>query len=218
MGGGLVQLVAIGAQDVYLTREPQITFWKSVYRRHTNFAIESIQQSITGEKVFGSRVAVTISKNGDLLKKLWVQYNPREVLSGIIQSQVGDVIGANVGHAILDTIQLEIGGQLIDTQYGKWLTIWNYLTEVNPSGAQGSVDDTNWPEPVYSNNAYNYTFEHTGSLYNTMAYTHRCNIGIVPVDPLILPPTEAYVPLQFWFCKNPGWAIPLIALQYSEIK
>jgi hypothetical protein len=218
MGGGLVQLVAIGAQDVYLTKSPQITFWKSVYRRHTNFAIESVQQSISGDKVFGSRIAVTISKNGDLLKKLWIQYNPQEVLAGIIPSVVGDVIGANVGHAILNTIQLEIGGQLIDTQYGKWLTIWNYLIEVNPTGAQGSVDSPNWPEPSHNNNAYNYTTEEPGSLYNTMAYTHRCNKGEAGAVNTDRPPNQAYVPLQFWFCKNPGLALPLIALQYHEVK
>ena len=218
MGGGLVQLVAIGAQDVYLTKSPQITFWKSVYRRHTNFAIESVQQNITGDKNFGTRIAVTISKNGDLLKRLWVQYNPQEVLAGILPSQPGDVIGANVGHAILNTVQLEIGGQIIDTQYGKWLTIWNYLTEINPTGAQGSVETPNWPEPGYNNNAYNYSFEEPGSLYNTMAYTHRANIGTDGTLSTDLPPTQAYVPLQFWFCKNPGLALPLIALQYHEVK
>ena len=66
MGGGLMQLVAYGAQDVYLTGNPQITFWKVVYRRHTNFAIESIEQTFNGTVDFGRKVSCTVSRNGDL--------------------------------------------------------------------------------------------------------------------------------------------------------
>ena len=76
MGGGLMQLVAYGAQDIYLTGQPQITFFKSVYRRHTNFATESILQTINGQPAPGNRVSVTVSRNGDLLKNLWIQYKP----------------------------------------------------------------------------------------------------------------------------------------------
>ena len=68
MGGGLLQLVAYGAQDVYLTGNPQITFFKVVYRRHTNFALESIQQTFNGYVGYGQRVTATISRNGDLIK------------------------------------------------------------------------------------------------------------------------------------------------------
>ena len=66
MGGGLMQLVAYGAQDVYLTGNPQITFWKVTYRRYTNFAMESIEQTFNGQADFGRRVTCTISRNGDL--------------------------------------------------------------------------------------------------------------------------------------------------------
>jgi hypothetical protein len=62
MGGGLLQLVAYGAQDVYLTGNPQITFFKAVYRRHTNFAIESIEQTFSGTPGYGQRVTSTISQ------------------------------------------------------------------------------------------------------------------------------------------------------------
>ena len=62
MGGGLMQLVAYGAQDIYLTGNPQITFFKVVYRRHTNFSMESIQQTFNGNSVFGGDVSATISR------------------------------------------------------------------------------------------------------------------------------------------------------------
>ena len=128
MGGGLMQLVAYGAQDIYLTGQPQITFFKSVYRRHTNFAIESIQQTINGSVAAGARVSVTISRNGDLLKNLWIEYDPSQVVTGS-----GVYLGCDFSHALLNTLEIEIGGQLIDRQYGLWLSIWRDLTEMNPS-------------------------------------------------------------------------------------
>ena len=73
MGGGLMQLVAYGAQDVYLTGNPQITFWKVTYRRHTNFAMESIEQTFNGQADFGRRVQCTISRNGDLAYRTYLQ-------------------------------------------------------------------------------------------------------------------------------------------------
>ena len=66
MGGGLMQLVAYGAQDIYLTGNPQITFFKVVYRRHTNFSMESIQQTIDGSIAKNSSVSSTISRNGQI--------------------------------------------------------------------------------------------------------------------------------------------------------
>ena len=126
MGGGLIQLVAYGAEDIYLTGQPQITYFKSVYRRHTNFAIESIEQTVYGSIGFSNSVSFVITRNGDLLKKLWIQYNPANMLSGATSS---DAVGANIGHSIINYIDILIGGQLIDRHYGKWLTIYNYLTD-----------------------------------------------------------------------------------------
>ena len=206
-----MQLVAYGAQDIYLTGQPQITFFKSVYRRHTNFAVESIQQTINGSLNFGSKVSVTVSRNGDLLKKLWVEYSPLNLLSGVNNNQ----IGANVGHALLDQLELEIGGQLIDRQYGKWLTIWNYLTESNPTGQQGGVSIATALGPG-EDDIINLPSVSRPTRYNRMAYTHRASAGAAVNDSLA--PYRAWVPMQFWFCRNPGLAIPLIALQYHEVK
>ena len=73
MGGGLIQLTAYGAQDVFLTGNPQITFFKAIYRRHTNFAMEQVKQDFKSTVNFGNKVSCTISKHGDLLHKLWLQ-------------------------------------------------------------------------------------------------------------------------------------------------
>jgi hypothetical protein len=120
MGGGLLQLVAYGAQDVYLTGNPQITFFKVVYRRHTNFSIESIVQSFNGQVGNNKRVTCQISRNGDLVHKLYLE------VDGTFTTTSNQI--AKVGHQIINKVELEIGGQLIDRQYGDWMHIWNELT------------------------------------------------------------------------------------------
>ena len=201
-----MQLVAYGAQDIYLTGQPQITFFKSVYRRHTNFSVESILQTINGSSNAGSRVSVTISRNGDLLKNLWVQYNP----NSFITAATGDVTPAcDFGHALFEQLEIEIGGQLIDRQFGKWLTVWRDLCELNPTGAQGELQVAG-AEPGVNVDAGG----NPSTRYQRMAYTHQGG----GVTSLTSAPTEAYVPMKFWFCRNPGLAIPLIALQYHEVK
>jgi len=171
MGGGLLQLVAYGAQDVYLTGNPQITFWKVVYRRHTNFAMEAIEQSFNGSPRFGSRVTAQISRNGDLIHRMWLQVELPELAAG--KSYVD-----KAGLALIKSVELEIGGQKIDKHYGEWMHIWNELSL--PMGKQAG---------------YSALTGEGGLAKNTV-----------------------YVPLEFWFCRNPGLALPLIALQYHDVK
>jgi hypothetical protein len=216
MSGATIQLVAVGAQDVYLTTQPQITYFKSVYRRHTNFAIDSAEQTISGTPNFGSRISVTIFRSGDLLKNIWLQYNPQKMLASITPATEDDIVGANVGHSIISQVDLEINGQIIDTQYGKWMTIWNYLTECDSTGIQGAVGP-DWEEPGWYDSAVDYDAERS-TRYNIMAYTHRANVSTGTISEGYLPPNQAYVPFRFWFCRNPGLAIPIISLQYAEIK
>ena len=211
-----MQLVAYGAQDIYLTGQPQITFFKSVYRRHTNFATESILQTINGQPAPGNRVSVTVSRNGDLLKNLWIQYKPNGFVSN---SNSVFNMPSDFGHALLDYLELEIGGQLIDRQYGRWLTIWRDLTETNPVGCQGQVTDTGAEPPINSTSgsANELSAQGFSTRYQRMSYTHQFN-STEPATDMTLAPTEAYIPMRFWFCRNPGLAIPLIALQYHEVK
>merc|ERR1711937_109792 len=141
MGGGLMQLVAYGAQDIYLTGNPQITFFKVVYRRHTNFSMESIEQTFNGNPDFGRKVVCTISRNGDLIHRVYLQVG----LPGVVMTEDAYFRWVNwVGHALVKNVEVEIGGQR--------------------------------------------------------------------------PKVTLFIPLQFWFCRNPGLALPLIALQYHEVR
>ena len=130
MAGGLMQLVAYGAQDVFLTGTPEITFWKVSYRRHTNFAMESIEQTFSGQADFGRRVTCTISRNGDLAYRTYLQVT----LPQIDQDMAGSTGAVYArwldfpGEQLIAQVEVEIGGQRIDRQYGDWMHIWNQLT------------------------------------------------------------------------------------------
>ena len=182
MGGGLMQLVAYGAQDIYLTGNPQITFFKVVYRRHTNFAVESIEQTFNGTADFGKRVTATISRNGDLIQQMYLEV----VLPATAANNMWTY---GIGNALVKQAEIEIGGQLIDRQYGDWMNIWSELTI--PAGKRAGYDNM---------------------VGNKKPGTNQ--IGTLDAN------TKArlYVPFQFWFNRNPGLALPLIALQYHEVK
>ena len=163
-----MQLVAYGAQDIYLTGNPQITFFKVVYRRHTNFSMETIEQTINGASTTaGGSGTVTISRNGDLVHKVYVSSSTASI-------EDGDEIVAEV--------EIEIGGQRIDRHFKEWNQIWNELTTTE-SKAVGLK-----------------------SMKGCVGSSGTSGVGTV------------YVPLNFWFCRNPGLALPLIALQYHEVK
>ena len=213
-----MQLVAYGAQDIYLTGNPQITFFKVVYRRHTNFSMEAIAQTFSGGVGFGHDVVATISRNGDLVHRMYVEFNPKELLPGSLASEnVG--ITANLGNALVKECEIEIGGQRIDKHYGHWLTTWDELTEFNPTGSKGVITLTSGSGTAGAEPS------DAGTLAQRMSYNHtggdqEQNTGNnAPYDSNSPgAPTKAFVPLQFWFCRNPGLALPLIALQYHEVK
>lgn len=188
MGGGLIQIVAYGAQDIYLTGNPQITFFKVVYKRHTNFAIESIEQTFNGSVNFGSTVTCELSRNGDLVNKMYLQVE----LPGLAQTGNNGTASTfvhwvnSVGNAMIKKLELFIGGQLIDSHYGEWLDIWSELNV-------GSDQKLSYQKMVGF-------FESTPGLKTNSSNTSRY-----------------YVPLQFFFNRNAGLALPLIALQYHEV-
>ena len=170
MGGGLMQLVAYGAQDIYLTGNPQITFFKVVYRRHTNFSMETIEQTISGSSTAGGSGTVTISRNGDLVYKVYVTCDNVTVN------------GSALGNNLINNVELEIGGQKIDKQTTQWNQIWADLTTPESKAA--------------------------GFQCMTGGCSNANTVGVGQIQ----------VPLNFWFCRNPGLALPLIALQYHEVK
>jgi hypothetical protein len=184
MGGGLLQLVAYGAQDVYLTGNPQITFFKGTYKRHTNFAIESIEQTFNGNVGFGSRVTCQISRNGDLINRVYLQLK-------LTNTDAADSVYCKYfGLRVINYVEIEIGGQKIDKHYAHWLYIWNELSL-----------------PKAKRDGYNEMVGAYGGIVNYAANASKASIK----DTL-------YVPLEFWFCRNVGLALPLIALQYHEVK
>jgi len=189
MGGGLMQLVAYGAQDIYLTGNPQITFFKVVYRRHTNFSMEAIQQTWNGSSTSSGRCTATISRNGDLISRMYVE--------------VGGTLAAatinNPGVHWITNVELEIGGQKIDKHSGKFMEVHAELTQPNYKGTVGSHVDDSTAAQYPDTTLFQKTTGHGGLAGNNVA--SRFN-----------------VPLQFWFCRNPGLALPLIALQYHEVK
>ena len=204
-----MQLVAYGAQDVYLTGNPQITFWKVSYKRHTNFAMESIEQTFNGQADFGRRVTCTISRNGDLAYRTYLQVTLPEIGQGLATSGVYARWLDFPGEQLISQVEVEIGGQRIDRQYGDWMHIWNQLTQ-----------STEQQRGYYK------------MIGNTTQLTYICDPTFADVDGpcdsnaprqvcaprKALPETTLYIPFQFWFCRNPGLALPLIALQYHEVK
>jgi len=174
MGGGLLQLVAYGAQDVYLTGNPQITFFKVVYRRHTNFAMEAIQQTFSGVPAFNNTVYCQISRNGDLIHRAYLQVS--------LPACTGTDSYVNyIGLRLLKSVSIEIGGQQIDKHYADWLYIWNELSL-----------------PIGKRSAWEFMVGADRDITKSGA--------------------TLYIPLEFWFCRNIGLALPLIALQYHEVK
>lgn len=133
MGGGLIQLISVGIQDIYLIGNPQITFFKTVFKRYTNFSLESMQQTIDGRTDFGQTIQVTIDRKGDLLKDIIL-----DILLPILPS--GYYWADGIGNVIIKQVDLEIGGQLVDRHYSEWFDIWSQLT-VNESkiGAYNSM-------------------------------------------------------------------------------
>ncbi len=206
MGGGLMQLVAYGAQDVYLTSNPQITFWKVTYRRYTNFAMESIEQTFNGQADFGRRVTCTISRNGDLAYRTYLQV----VLPEINQTMAKYARWLdNPGEQLVSQVEVEIGGQKIDRQYGDWMHIWNQLTlsKEQEKGYNKMIGNTTQLTYITDPN-----FAAVDGPCDSSGPRQVC----APRN--ALPETFLYIPLQFWFCRNPGLALPLIALQYHEVK
>jgi hypothetical protein len=164
MPGAILQLTAYGAQDIYLTGNPQITFFKVVYRRYTNFAIESVELPPSTNVKMGNKYMFNIEKQGDLLSSIYLQ----------IKMDNTNIIQTYYGFQLIDNVELLIGNQLIDKQYGEWMALWCDLT---------------------------HTYDKGQMLDDMVAFS----------DQII------YVPLLFWFCRNPGLALPLLALQYHNI-
>ena len=296
MGGGIAQLASYGLADVYLTGEPQITFYKLVYKRHTLHSTESIQQTFDGTADFGRKATCTIARNGDLVGPVWLEITLPDLLAynitptpadgnsidctsaaaGLHRDPAGNywqtLVGASysnpvafydaasakyyasatvasqpvtsyssatgtysssggtaaspaayaselatwpylcrsgggvpyayappshqlrwvnsIAHALLSSVEIEIGGARIDKHYGEWLDILSELTEKEEKRA-------GFWEMVgkYADATYDAGWDRAQS--RSRPY---------------------YLPLRFCFNSNPGLYLPLVALSYHQIK
>ena len=182
MGGALLQLVALGSQDIPIVGNPQMTYFKSVYKRHTNFAVESIQQIFSNQIEFGVLSSCIVAKKGDMLKSLLLEIQLPEI-SNSTTNNVSWING--IGHHIIEKVDLLIGGEIIQSMTGEFIDIYTELTI-----------------PASQKIGY-YKMVGKSTEYNASSQTGAQHL---------------YIPLPFWFCENISLAIPLIALQYAEVK
>ena len=176
MAGGLMQLVAYGAQDVYLTGNPKVTFFQAVYKRHTNFAMENIEQTVNGSAGDSGRLSVTIARNGDLIGDMYIELNAK---AGLSSNTSGGLSSCWAAERAIKDIELSIGGQRIDKQYQLW---WRLYSELNMDEAK------------------------------------KATYGKMTTNPVPDAAGTVFLPLLFFFNRNPGLYLPLIALQYHEVR
>jgi len=199
--GGLLQLVSTGRQDIYLSGNPQTTFFKQVYRRYTNFAVETQRIPFDTAVDFGKLITTTIPRNGDLIGQMYLEIElPEITFAGPISQQTGIATEAptnyedsaasvswvnGIGYAMIEYVSIWIGQQEIDRQYGEFLYLWQQLT--TPGSKRAGINHMTGQQDVYNDQSQK-------------------------------GPLHLYIPLQFWFCRNPGLSLPIIALQATPVK
>jgi hypothetical protein len=197
MGGGLLQLVAHGAQDAYLSGNPQITFWKGLFKRHTNFAMEPFRLNLTGQPGWGVKQSVTLGRHADLAYSTYLEV---ALVAGALTYN-GDKY--RLGYNLLKYAELEIGGQQIDRLYSEWMFLWDSLSSDVSKGIK-SFRMTSGQDGTAA-----------ASELVTVPSPAGCAVGQAGRTSA---PAVLYVPLSFFYTRNPGCALPLIALQYHEVK
>lgn len=190
MTGGIIQLVAYGNEDLFLTRDPQITFFKVIYRRHTNFAREEQTHDFLSDPDFGKKSSCIVQTNADMASKMALKITLPSIPK--ITDSNGNISNSKmawiryIGFAMIKSVEVEIGGKIIDTHYGEWMYLFSQLTTRNIKDK--SID-------ILVGNVEELTDPTNGK------------------DEYIL-----YVPLYFWFCRATGLSIPLVALHFSEVR
>lgn len=202
-GGGMIQLVAFGPQDGVLTTQPDTTFFKSGYDRYSAFAMESIEQSMNGTADFGKKTTTTVSRSGDLMYKTYLQVQlPRLVNDDGTTcfgkpEQMATTFGTDQNVNICWTNGL--GHALI--RYVE-IEIGNQVFDRH----YGLWLDL-WDELTNTAEKLDGYGQMIGKYGSDLALVGNAN------DSKIL-----YIPLQFWFCRNSGLAIPLLALGFHDVR
>ena len=236
MPGGLLQLVGVGAQNELVNGNPSMTHFRAVYRRHTNFAMEHIRMaftssnlefSATGTKTLSCRIDryAQLLHDSYLVLTLPDIWSPLKFVGGTLPTGYtpgfgGNSVGyefqwiPNIGYNLIDHVDLVMNGQVIQRLRGEWLKMYSYLTH---DANKRKIVDTmigNVPELYDPANAYD----------RQNQYPHAIAPVVLPsADPQTRIPEpsirsrQLVVPLHFWFCENPGMALPLVSLQNSEV-
>ena len=191
MGGGLLQLVAYGAQDAYISGNPQITFFKGLYKRHTNFAMEPFRVNFSGQAAWGTKQSAIVGRHADLMFSTYLEV--------VLASGTYNNAQSRLGYNLLKYVELEIGGQSIDRQYGEFLFLWDSLSS----------------DATAKNKLYNMVGAGAAAGSQSLGGETFCNSGSGRPS---LPNNILYVPFFFWYTRSPGAALPLIALQYHEVR
>jgi hypothetical protein len=213
--GAVGQIMATGAQDAALIGNSQISFWKTTHKRHTNYAIESIEQSFNGQADFGRHVTCTIARNGDLAYRAYFQATLPEINQQMGSGAYGSTTGVYarwldyIGEHMIAQVEYEIGGQRIDRHYGDFMHIWNQLT-------MSSEQQRGYFKMI--GNTTQLTFITDPSFADIDGPCDSSAPRQVCAPRNALPETTLYIPLQFCWCTSPGLALPLIALQFHEVK
>ena len=203
-----MQLVAYGMQDVYLTGNSQITFFKNLYRRHTNYACEAVEQTFQSNSTeFGNKLVAVISRNGDLLHRLWLEVTLEGEKNGTATKPDTSYV-SKLGHALIKSAEVEIGGQRIDKIYGRFTHLWHKLScKAEKEAGYELMTANDGPDNKVSSGA-------------DQATLVAADVdAIVAESELITDQRKLYIPINFWFSKgSAGAALPLIALQYHEVR
>ena len=209
-----MQLVAYGAQDIYLTGNPQITFFKVVYRRHTNFSMESIKQTFNGTADFGRNASATISRNGDLIHRMYLEH---EVVLKASANTPSLSVTKDYGSYLMKEVELEIGGQMIDRYYGHYHSAQSKLRQSNTSRAAITTFNRMCGNCNVTSSSKTDTDTVTPTGWRGHTNANSAGYGATG-DAADILEGKFFIPLYFWFCCNVGLSLPLIALQYHEVK
>lgn len=199
MPGGLLQLVAYGAQNIYLNGNPKLSFFKKVYKTHTNFSMESIRINLNKNIInFNESTTVTarIDRNADMINNMYFVFSLPTIFKCTDDNDVKEKFNyvRNIGEMIIESCYINIGGNIIDKQYGEWMHIWNELS-------------------IFASKRYGYDklIGNVPELYSPDDH------GYYEKDDIQIYKRKIYVPLKFWFNKTPGLALPLISMQYHQV-
>ena len=235
MPGGLMQLVGVGAQNELVNGNPSMTHFRSVYRRHTNFAMEQIRMPFTASNLefstTGTRtISCRIDRYAQLLHDSYLIltlpdiWSPLKYLNGAVAPTGYDArtnsIGyefqwiPNIGYNLIDHVNLVMNGQVIQSLRGEWLKMYSYMT--HDANKRKTVDQMvgNVPQIYDPAHAYDRNGQYPHAIAPTALPTTAPQTRVP--EPSIRS-RQLVIPLHFWFCENPGLALPLVSLQNSEV-